>query len=84
MAQTIKHLPEMWETQVRSLDQEDPLRRKGQPTLALSPRKSYGWRGLMGYSPLGHKESDTNGHIIYSKGIRANVAFQFDEGRVGN
>ena len=25
MAQTVKHLPAMWETQVRSLGQEDPL-----------------------------------------------------------
>ena len=38
----------------------------------------------MGYSPWGHKESDTSGHIMCSKGIRVNVAFQCDEGRVGN
>ena len=31
MAQTVKHLPAMQETQVRSLDQEDPLE-KGMAT----------------------------------------------------
>ena len=28
MAQTIKHLPTMWETQVRSLGWEDPLEKE--------------------------------------------------------
>ena len=28
MAQTVKSLPEMWETQVRSLGQEDPLEKE--------------------------------------------------------
>ena len=28
MAQTVKHLPTMWETQVRSLGQEDPLEKE--------------------------------------------------------
>ena len=28
MAQTIKSLPAVWETQVRSLDQEDPLEKE--------------------------------------------------------
>ena len=28
MAQTVKHLPTMWETQVRSLGQEDPLKKE--------------------------------------------------------
>ena len=31
MAQTVKNLPAMWETQVRSLGQEDPLE-KGRTT----------------------------------------------------
>ena len=34
-------------------------RRKGQPTPGVLPGKSHGQRGLVGYSPLGHKESDT-------------------------
>ena len=28
VAQMVKHLPIMWETQVRSLDQEDPLEKE--------------------------------------------------------
>ena len=28
VAQTVKHLPVMWETQVQSLDQEDPLEKE--------------------------------------------------------
>ena len=34
-------------------------RRQWQPTPALLPRKSHGWRSLRGYSPWGRKESDT-------------------------
>ena len=36
-----------------------PWRRKWQPTLVLLPGKSHGQRSLVGYSPWGHKESDT-------------------------
>ena len=47
----------------RSLGQEDPLeiswRTKWQPTLVILPGKSHGQRSLVGYSPWGHKESDT-------------------------
>ena len=44
---------------VQSLGQEDPRRRKWQPTPVFLPGKSYGQRSLAGYSPWGHKESDT-------------------------
>ena len=36
-----------------------PLRRKWQPTPLFLPGKSHEWRSLAGYSPWGHKESDT-------------------------
>ena len=36
-----------------------PCRRKWQPTPAFLPGKSLGQRSLVGYSPWGHKESDT-------------------------
>ena len=39
--------------------QEDPWRRKWQPTPAFLPGKSHGQRSLAGYSPQGHKELDT-------------------------
>ena len=35
------------------------MRRKWQPTLVFLPGKSHGQRSLVGYSPRGHKESDT-------------------------
>ena len=34
-------------------------RRKWQPTPIFLPRESHGQRSLVGYSPWGHKESDT-------------------------
>ena len=36
-----------------------PWRRKWQPTPVLLPRKFYGWRSLVGYSPWDRKDSDT-------------------------
>ena len=35
-----------------------PLKRKRQPTPVLLPGKFHGWRGLIGYSSWGHKESE--------------------------
>ena len=53
----VKHLPEMQEFDpwVGKI----PWRRKWQPTPVFLPEKSHGWRSLVGYSPWGHKESDT-------------------------
>ena len=36
-----------------------PWRRKWQPTPVYLPGISHGWRSRAGYSPWGHKESDT-------------------------
>ena len=36
-----------------------PWRREWQPTPGFLPGASHGWRSLVGYSPRGHKESDT-------------------------
>ena len=60
VAQRIKRLPAVWETQVRSLGWEgnvNPL----QYSCSENPmdRESYGQRSVVGYSPQGHKESDT-------------------------
>ena len=54
----VKHLPAMWETQIQSLGQEDPLEKGMQPTPVSLPGESHGWRSLAGYSPWGHEESD--------------------------
>ena len=42
-----------------------PWRRKWQPTLVLMPGKFHGWRSLVGYSPWGHKESDTTKQLHF-------------------
>ena len=54
----VKSLPSMWETQVQSLGQEDPLRRKWQSTLVFCLENPHGQRSLVGYNPWGHKELD--------------------------
>ena len=44
-----------------------PWRRKWQPTLAILPGKSHGRRSLTeGYSPWGHKESDTSERLHFN------------------
>ena len=72
MAQMIKNLPVMQETQLRFLVQEDPLekgtathssilawRREQQPIPVFLPGEFHGQWSLVGYSPWGRKESDT-------------------------
>ena len=51
----------LWQKPVGGLYQPANARRRRQwqPTLVLLPRKSHGWRSLVGYSPWGHEESDT-------------------------
>ena len=65
MAQRLKHRPGMWETQVRSLGQEDPLEKEMQTTPVLLPGESHGGRSLVGYSPWGHKELDTTERLLW-------------------
>ena len=63
VAQMVKHLPVMWETQVLSQGWEDPLERKWQPTPVLLPEKSHGQRSLVGHSPRGGKEWGKTGQL---------------------
>ena len=64
VVQTIKNLPEIWETWVQSLGREGPLE-KGMATLqaVFSPGESHRQRSLVSYRPRGHTELDTTGHI---------------------
>ena len=55
VAQRVERLPAIQETWVPSLGQEDPLRRKWQPTPVLLPGKSHGQRSLVDCSPWGHR-----------------------------
>ena len=49
----------MQETQIQSLGQEDPRRRKRQLTPILLSGESQEQRSLAPYGPQGHKDSDT-------------------------
>ena len=43
-----------------------PWSRKWQPAPVFLPEKFHGQRSLVGYSPWGHKESDTTEHVCWS------------------
>ena len=59
VAQPVKRLPIMQESQVRSLSREDSLEKEMQPTPASLPGEFHGQKSLVGYSPWGGKELDT-------------------------
>ena len=59
VAQTVKNPPAMRETRVQSLGREDFMSREWQLTPVFLPAEFHGQRSLTGYSPRGHKESDT-------------------------
>ena len=89
MAQTVKRLPAMQETWVRSLGWEDPLEKEMEPTPVLLPGKFYGWRSLVGYSPWGRKESDMTErlhfHLFLSdKGLISNICKEVIEQKTDN
>ena len=50
-AQTVKNLPAMWNTWVRSLGWEDPLEEGMAATPVFMPGESHGQRSLVGCSP---------------------------------
>ena len=63
VAQMVKNLPAVWETSIWSLggDPGDPpgWRREWLPAPGFLPGELHGQRSWAGYSPRGHKESDT-------------------------
>ena len=67
-------------TRVRKI----PCRREWQATPVFSPGEFHGQRSLAGYSPWGHKESDTTEWLSLSNflsidmlGFRSNILFVF-------
>ena len=66
VAQMVKNLHAVRETQVRSLGRKIPWQMKWQPTPVFLSGKSRGQRSLAGYSPWGQKESDTPGRLTLS------------------
>ena len=62
----VKNLPAMWETQVQSLDQEDPLE-KQMATHSIILAWRIAWQmTVAGYGPLGGKGSDTTKQLALS------------------
>ena len=66
VAWTVKHLPTMRETRVRSLGREDPLTTEMATHSVFMPGKSHEPRSLVGYSPWGRKESDTTERLLFT------------------
>ena len=58
VAQSVKNLPTMRETWAQSLGQEDPLEKEVATHSSILAWIIL-WTSLVGYSPSGHKESDT-------------------------
>ena len=59
----VKNLLAMQETWVQSLGQEDLLEKEmATHSSILAWKKSHGQKSLVGYSPWGHKETDTTEH----------------------
>ena len=59
MAQTVKNLPVLQETQVQSLVQEEPLEKGLATHSSILPGEFHGQRSLQGYGPWGCKEADS-------------------------
>ena len=58
VAQMVKNLSAMQETQVRSLNEEDPLEEEMATHSSFLPGEFHGQRNLVGYRPWGRKELD--------------------------
>ena len=64
MAQTVKNLPAMQETQVQP--QKIPWRREWLPTPVFLSGEFHGLRSLAGFNPWGHRELDTTEGLTLS------------------
>ena len=56
VAQLVKNLPAVQETQVQSLGWEDPLEKEMATHSSIIPSKSHGQRSLVGYRPWSQKK----------------------------
>ena len=65
VAQAVKNLPAMWEPRFDPGVGKIPWRRKRQLTPVFLSEEFHGQRNLVGYSPCGHKESDTTERLTH-------------------
>ena len=63
VAQMVKNLPAVWESQVQSLGGEDPLERQWQPTPVFLPGDSL-WTEEPGIAESDRLETDTFTHVV--------------------
>ena len=78
--QQVKNLPAMQETQkmqVQSLGREDPLEKEMITTPVFLSGEFHEQRTLKGYSPMGHKESDTIERLSIIQLINGSSIFSF-------
>ena len=73
VAQTVKCLPPVWETQVQSLDWEDPLEKEMATHSSTLAWKFHGLRSLVGYSPWGCKVLDTTEQLHFHFQMKAHT-----------
>ena len=62
----VKNLPVVLKTHVQFLGWEGPLEKGMQPTAVFQPGEFHGQRNLAGYSPWGHKGSDTTERLTHN------------------
>ena len=62
----VKNLTAMWETRFDPWVGKIPWRSKWLSTPVFLPGEFHGLRGLGGYSPCGHKESDTTEQLTHT------------------
>ena len=67
MAQTVKNLLAIQETQIRSLGWEDPLEDGLATHSSILAQESHGQRSLVSCSPWGHEDLDTTEQLNNSK-----------------
>ena len=66
VVQMVENLPTVQQTWVRSLGQEDPLEKGMATHSSILAGESQGQKSLVGYSPWGHKESDTTERLHFT------------------
>ena len=67
VAQLVRNLPTVQETQFDPWAGKIPLRRTWQPTPVFLPGEFNGQRRLVGYGPWSRKESDTTGQLSLTR-----------------
>ena len=69
VAQSVKNPPAMQEIPIQSLGQEDPLEKEMATHCNILAWETPWTRSLAGYSPWGHKESDTTERLNHLQGF---------------